>query len=171
MDSTKDLLTSTPVTSTSSSSTVTYVSPHRSCVRCARRMSSVKYDKHTLCLNCREVQYSLDVRCDECRAWSSEVMLDYLKHRKSLVSKGKKKSTTPSSSSSSASLPAATVAATVASPLSPLASDECIRDYVHSFLTIFLSQSGSVGTANNPSISAPPVVPDSAPYCGGLLGV
>ena len=169
MDSAKDLLTSTPVSSTLSSSTATDVSPHRSYVRCTRRMSSVKYDKHTLCLNCKEVQRSLDVRCDECRAWSSEVMLNYLKHRKSLVSKGKKKITTPSSSSSSCpSVPAATVAATVASPLPPLASDECIKDYVNSFLTNFLSQSASVGTANNPSVSAPPVVPDSAPP---LLGV
>ena len=123
MDSAKDLPTSMPVTSTSSSSTATDVSPHCSCVGCACRMSSVKYDKHTLCLNCREVQCSLDVRCDECRAWSSEVMLGYLKHRKSLVLKGKKKLTTPSSSSSSSSppsVPAATVAATVASPLPPM---------------------------------------------------
>ena len=87
MDSAKDLPTSTPVSSTSSSSTATDVSPHRSCVRCTRWMSSVKHDKHTLRLNCREVQCSLDVRYDECRAWSSEVMLDYLKHRKSLLSK------------------------------------------------------------------------------------
>ena len=78
MDSTKDLST-TPVTSTLSSSTATGVLPHRSCVRCTCRMSSVKYDKHTLCLNCRDVQCSLDVRCDECRAWSSEVMLRVFK--------------------------------------------------------------------------------------------
>ena len=140
-----------------SSSTVTDVSPHRSCVRCTRRMSSVKYDKHTLCLNCRDVQCSLDVRYDECRAWSS------------LVSKGKKKSTTPSSSSSPL-VPAGSVAATVASPLPPLASDERIRDYAHSFLTSFLSQSGSVGSDTNPSFAAPPVVPDSPPVARGCWG-
>ena len=56
MDSTEDLPTSTPVTSTSSSTAATGVSPHRSCVRCTRRMSSVKYDRHTLCINCRDVQ-------------------------------------------------------------------------------------------------------------------
>ena len=44
MDSDKDLPTSTPASSTSSSSTTTDVSAHRSCVRCTRRMSSVKYD-------------------------------------------------------------------------------------------------------------------------------
>ena len=176
MDSTKDLSSSTPATSTLSSSTTTDVTPHRSCVRCTRRMSSVKYDKHTLCLNCRDVQCSLDVRYDECRAWSSEVMLEHLKHRKSLVSKGKKKSTTPSSSSSSSSpsplVPAGSVATTLASPLPPLASDERIRDYVHSFLTNVLSQSGSVGSDTNPSFSAPPVVPNTPPppRCWGSRG-
>ena len=95
MDSDKDLPTSTPVSSTSTTPTATDVSAHRSCVRCARRMSRVKCDKHTLCLNCSDVQCSLETRCDQCRDWSSEAMLYYLKHRKSLVSKGKK-STTPS---------------------------------------------------------------------------
>ena len=67
-------------------------------------------------------------------------------------------------------IPAATVAAPLASPLPPLASDDRIKDYVHSFLTNFLSQSGSVGTANNPSFSAPPLVPDSAPPLRGVDG-
>ena len=95
MDSDKDLLTSLPSTSVPSSPAPD-VSAHCSCTRCTRRMSSYKYDKHSLCLNCRDVQCSLDVRCNECKSWSSEVMLDYLKHRKSLVSKGKKKLTMPS---------------------------------------------------------------------------
>ena len=77
MDSTKDLTTSTPVTSTSSSNTATDVSPHHSCVCCTRRMSNVKYDRHTLCINCRDVQCSIEIRCDECRDWSSEIMLDF----------------------------------------------------------------------------------------------
>ena len=71
-------------------------------------------------------------------------MLDYMKHRKSLVSKGEK-TTTPSTPSSSPSLPAVTATAAVGSPLPTMGSDEKIRNYVHSFLTTFLSQSGSVG--------------------------
>ena len=46
-----------------------------SCKRCARRMSSYKYDKHTLCLHCRDVLCSLDIRCSECGNWSMELML------------------------------------------------------------------------------------------------
>ena len=144
------------------------MSAHRSCTRCTRRMSSIIYDKHSLCLNCRDVQCSLDVRCDECKSWSLEVMLDYLKHRKSLVLKGKKKSTTPStpSSSSSPSLPpAVTTTASVGSLLPLMSSDEKLRDYVHSFLANFLSQSGSIGS--NQSLSAPLVVPHLAPLLRG----
>ena len=126
-------------------------------------------------LNCRDMQCSLDVRCDECKSWSSKFMLDYLKHRKSLVSKGKKKSTTPSTSSSFSSLlpPAVTTTASVGSPLTSVSSDEKLRDYVHSILANFLSQSGSIGS--NPSFSAPPVVPDKEQHPppqgggGGLL--
>ena len=39
----------------------------------------------------RDVLCSVDVRCKECRDWSTESMLEYLKHKKSLVSKGKKR--------------------------------------------------------------------------------
>ena len=67
MDSDKDVLTSLPSTSVPSSS-ATDVSAHHSCTRCTRRMSSIEYDKHSLCLNCRDVQCSLDVRCDECKS-------------------------------------------------------------------------------------------------------
>ena len=132
-------------------------------------MSSYKYDKHSHCLNCRDVQCSLDVRCDECKSWSSDVMLDYLKHRKSLVSKGKK-STTPSTSSPSLP-PAVTTAASVGSPLASMGSDDKLRDYVHSILANFFSQ--SCGVRSNPSFSAPPVVPDSPPpppVGGGVAG-
>ena len=63
-------------------------------------MSSLKYDKHTLCLSCREVTCAMDLRCVECTAWFTDEMADYLCHRKSLVSKGKKLSVTTASSSS-----------------------------------------------------------------------
>ena len=76
MDSDKDLPTSARTSTASSSATTTDVPAHRSCGRGVCRMSSVKYDKHTLCLNCTDVQCSLDVRCDACKEWISEVLLD-----------------------------------------------------------------------------------------------
>ena len=168
LDSDKDVPTSLPST-TAPSLPATDVSAHRSCTHCTRRMSSYKYDKHSLCLNYRDVQCSLDVRCDECKSWSSELMLDYLKHRKSLVLKGKK-STTPSTSSSSSSPslpPAVTTAACVGSPLLSTSFDEKLGDYLHLILANFLSQSGSIRC--NPSFSVPPVVPDSCPPVVGEL--
>ena len=115
------------------------------------------------------MQCSLDVRCSECQSWSSDVMLDYLKHRKSLVSKGKKKLVSTATSSSPSVPPAVTTTAPVGSPSLPsMGSDDKLRDYVHSVLATFFSQSGSVGT--NPSFSAPLVVPDSAPLLRGITG-
>ena len=95
----KDVLLSVPTSTSATAPPAVDVSAHHSCSRCAGRMSSIKYDRHTICLQCRDVQCSFDIRCSECSAWLSEIMQDYLKHRKSLVSKGKKKpvSTAPSS--------------------------------------------------------------------------
>ena len=76
MDSSdKDLPTSLPSSTSAPSPSTTDASAHRSCTRCSRRLSSIKYDKHSPCLNCR------DVRCSECQSWSSDIMLEYLKHR------------------------------------------------------------------------------------------
>ena len=75
---------STTAPTTSSSATVDVIT-RRSCTRCSRRMSSLQFDKHTLCLSCREVTCSMDLRCVECMAWSTVEMADYLRHRKSLV--------------------------------------------------------------------------------------
>ena len=92
---------SSPAAPSTSATGSTASSAHRSCPRCARRMSSLKYDKHTICVACRDTQCSVDVRCNKCNSWSVDFMLGYVKHQKSLVSKGKKK--TPSSFSSSPS--------------------------------------------------------------------
>ena len=118
----------------------------RSCTKCSRRMSSYALDKHTLCLHCRNVLCSVDNRCRECSPWSTVEMLEYLKHRKSLVAKGKKHSSvaTPTSSAPSVS-PSATpvsvsVSASVASPpssLPSLASEEGLKNFVHSVLASF----------------------------------
>ena len=103
MDSSPSLMTSaTP--STTASSPALDVSAHRSCLRCAKRMSSVKYDKHTICLACMNIACSVEVRCSECSEWSLDVMQDYLSHRKSLVSEGRKKPATASSASVSSTL-------------------------------------------------------------------
>ena len=136
----------------------------RSCTKCSRRMSSYAHDKHSLCLHCKDVMCSVDTRCRECSSWSTDEMLEYLKHRKSLVSKGKKRSSvaTPASASPSVSPSVTPVkvsvsASKVASPVSSLpsfASEEGLKTFVHSVLASFLSQpSSSLGS--NPFIPAP----------------
>ena len=130
------------------------------CRECSsRRMSSYKYDKHTLCLHCRDVLYSVDLRCRECSSWSTDMMQDYLKHRKSLVSKGKEKSSVATPTSSAPSVPpsATPTSVSVAPPtptLTSVASDECIKEYVHSVLASFLSQPATqLNLGSNPFIS------------------
>ena len=97
-------------------------------------------------------------------------MQDYLRHRKSLVSKGRKKSATAVSTASASSTPeVSTVSSVVNQPALPSVSDdENISDYVQSFLSRFLSQSGILGT--NPFVSAPSVVPQSSPPSWGATG-
>ena len=157
----------TAPTTTSSSSTVD-VAAHCFCTRCNRRMGSLKYAKHTLCLSCRDVTCAMDLRCVECTAWSTDEMAEYLCHRKSLVSKGKKSSsvTTPSSSSPSVP-PSATPIVATSSPspsLSSIADDEKIKQYVHSVLANLLSQQSSQASlGSNPFLTAPLEVPDIPP--------
>ena len=88
----------------------------RSCVKWHRRMSSLKYDAHTLCSQCRDVVCSLSTRCDECSNWSAEIMSDYLKHKKALATKSRK--TPATSASASASIqPAVASSPLLGSPL------------------------------------------------------
>ena len=96
-------------------------------------------------------------------------MQEYLKHRKSLVSKGKKKPAAAALSVSPSSTPVVSaVSSVVPQPALPSVSDDQkIKDYVHSFLSQFLSQSGVVST--NPSVSAPSVMPHSSTPSGGGL--
>ena len=140
-----------------------------SCSKCSRRMSSYKYDKHTLCLHCRDVLCSVDLRCRECSSWSTEMMQDYLKPRKSLVSIGKKSSSVATPTSSSPLVPPSatppTPAVSVAPPsptLTSIASDQSIKDYVHSVLASFLSRPASqFSLGSNPFVSVPMAgVPD-----------
>ena len=95
-------MTSAPMASTSSDPPASVdVSAHCSCCCRSRRMSSLNYDRLTVCLHCRDVLCSLVTRCSECSDWPTDVMQDYLPHRRALVSKSKKKLTPTSSSSSS----------------------------------------------------------------------
>ena len=131
-------------------------------------MSSLQYDKHTLCLSCREVTCSMDLRCVECTAWSSDEMADYLRHRKFLVSKGKKKLSVTTAFSSSPSVPpSATPSVASASPaptLSSIADDDKIKSYVQSVLANLLSQQSSQASLGiNPFFPAPLEVPDITP--------
>ena len=115
-------------------------------------MSSLQFDKHTLCVACRNVKCSLETRCKECHSWSKEFMRGYVKHQRSLVS---------------APVTAVTTAPVVSLPSLPVSEDQ-FREYVHSMLTTMLSQSGCVGT--NPISTAPPAVPNSAPMSTGVAG-
>ena len=155
---------SSPATPSTSAPGSTASSAYRTCPRCARRMSSLKYDKHTICVACTDTQCSVEVRCSECNSWSVDFMLGYVKHQKSLVSKGKK---TPSSSSSSKP-PAVQTTAPVAPPNLPASTEDQLKQYVHSFLSDFLSQSGQLGT--NPFFSAPPAVLNSASLLREVAG-
>ena len=95
-------------------------------------------------------------------------MLGYVKHQRSLVSKGKKPATT---SSPSPPVTVVTTAPIVSLPSLSI-SEDCVRQLMHSMFQDML-QSGSLGI-NQPS-TAPPAVPDSAPKIteatGGLRSV
>ena len=157
----------TPSTSASGS---TASSAHRTCPRCARRMSSLKFDKHSISVKCRDKQCSVDVKCNECKSWSVDLMLGYVKHQKSLVSKGGKKA--PSSSSFSSSSPSkppvVPSTAPVTPPTLPAGTEDQLKTFVQSFLSDLLSQSGQLGT--NPFVSAPPAVPNSASLLREVTG-
>ena len=135
-------------------------------------MSSYKYDKHSLCISCRDVTCSVDVHCSECSSWSTEVMAEYLRHCKSLVSKGKKKPVSTPSFFPSVP-PSAVPVRPVQSPtpaLSSLANDSKLKEHVHSVLASMLSQPGSpVNIGSNPFISARVEVPN-IPSQGSTYG-
>ena len=131
-------------------------------------MSSRKYDQHTICSQCRDVDCSFTMCCDECCAWSNDAMADYLRHKKSLATKSKKKLAT-SASSSFVSPAVASSPLLGSTPRLPFVSDDAkIRVTVLSVLHA-LSQSGSLVT-NPISFSAPSSVPGSAPQERGAAG-
>ena len=170
MDKDTDSASDVPVTATSvtsspstpTTSAATDVSACRSCPRCGRRMSSLQFDKHTLCVVCRDVKCSLDTRCKEFKPWSKEFMLGYVKQQRSLVSKGKK----PATTSPSPPVTAVTTAPIITLPSLSFSEDR-IRQLMHSMFQDFM-HSGSLGI-NQPS-TAPPAVPDSATKIAEAIG-
>ena len=154
---------SKPATSSAASSPAKDSAARHSCSKCSRRMSSYANDKHSICLHCRDVLCSVDVRCQECQDWSTESVLECVKYRESLVSKGKKRSSvaTPTSAPPSVSPSATPVTysawpSQVASPVSGIpsfASEEGLKSLMHSVLMSFLSQPSSLGS--NPFVAAP----------------
>ena len=91
-----------PITTSSSDSPATPADiPRRSCTSCRRRMSTL--DNHTICTACRETNCDRENRCSECRNWSDEQIDEYVKNRKSLDSKAKKKTESKGKSSSKSS--------------------------------------------------------------------
>ena len=98
-----DMASTTPTTTATSTASPSLMdsSALRSCGKCHHRMSSLKHDLHTVCSQCREVVCSVTTCCDECHAWSIDTMTDYLKHKKSLATKSKRKPVTSASTSAS----------------------------------------------------------------------
>ena len=129
----------------------------RSCQRCHRRMSSLKYDTPTLCTHCRDVNCNLSTRCDECGEWSSDFMNAYLSHKRSLASKRSKKP----QPAASVSQPAVTAGPSLGSPVSvpSFADDDRLKEAVMSALQS-LTKKGSLGSNPFP-FAAPFPVPDS----------
>ena len=161
LDSAKDVSVTVPA-SASTSSTPTTAAAVDIYSRCGRRMSALQFDKHTFCVVCRDIKCSLDIRCKECKAWSKEFMLGYVKHQRTLVSKAKK--ATPSSSPSPPVT--AVTTASLVSLLSETFSEDRLRQLMHSMFHDLMS--ASVGTI--PSSTAPPAVPDSATKCTEATG-
>ena len=82
---------SQPIAGSSSSAPLSGETSRRSCPRCHGRMSSFSVDRHSFCSKCRCNDCTIDCQCDECMSWSVEEMESYVKLRKSLISKSRKK--------------------------------------------------------------------------------
>ena len=59
---------------------------------CGKRMSTLTYDFHSICVNCCGIDSDIDHRCDECADIADDIMTNYVKHKRSLKSKQRYKS-------------------------------------------------------------------------------
>ena len=101
-------------------------------------------------------------------------MLEYVKYRKSLVSKGKKRSSVATPTSAPPSVSPVTDSARpsqVASPVSSIpsfASEEGLKSLMHSVLASLLSQPSSLGS--NPFVAAPSAEAPNVSHSGSAGG-
>ena len=77
--------------SSASTSPIPPSQERRCCPNCQRRRSSIKFDLHVICTDCRGKVCSSEDRCDLCVSWSDELMTNYVRHQKSLESKRRAK--------------------------------------------------------------------------------
>ena len=166
LHSAKDVSVTDPASASTSSTPTTAavvdIYARRSCPCCGRRRSALQFDKHTFCVVCRDIKCSLATRCKECKAWSKDFILGYVKHQRTLVSKVRR---APPSSSPSPPVTAVTTAPLV-SPLSETFSEDRLRQLMHSMFQDLMS----AGVGTNPSSTAPPALPDSATKCTEATG-
>ena len=136
----------------------------RSCSKCSRRMSSYVNDKHSLCLHCRDVLCSVDVRCQECqdryvRIYQVSQIISF-EGEEAFVGGHPKTPVTDSARPSQ-----------VASPVSAIpspASEEGLKSLMHSILASFLSQPSSLGS--NPFVAAPSAEVPNVSHSGSAGG-
>ena len=93
---------SQPISGFSSSAPSSGEPSHRSCPRCHGRMSSFSVDRYSVCYKCLGNDCTIDCRCDVCLSWSVVEMDSYVKLRKSLTSKNRKKPSSAPKTPSSA---------------------------------------------------------------------
>ena len=169
-----ELVMDTPsqhIAGSSSSAPSSGETSRRSCPRWHGRMSNFSVDRHSICSKCRGDDCTIDCRCDECMSWSVEEMESYVKLRKSLTSKSRKK---PSS---------APKAPSASEPQAPSVDvDEQIRAHIATFTRDvdgrLASMSSSImsrldnlfsqfrGNMSNRSLSAEPGVSGHTPPPG-----
>ena len=110
-------------------------------------MSKKTFDRHTICVACRCSDCDIDHRCEECTEWPEEVLLLYVKHRRTLKSKCSKPKT-------QASLPPPPAAASVPS------SHPAPRSDLESRLALIASQVSALSELFQSRLAAPQATSD-----------
>ena len=78
-----------PVPSTSGTSSKGYKT--RRCSACNKRMSSLLFDRHTICSDCWGRLCGFDLKCSECEVWDESFFYAYVQHSRSLKIKRESK--------------------------------------------------------------------------------
>ena len=141
----------------SSSSSSSSDTSRRSCSTCKKRMSNLKYDKHTICSACRDIRCDIENRCSECKDWTVSQMEDFIRHRKSLESKGPKKVDTNTSAGSDTNVDSMKL------------FEEKITSKVGEMVSSMIGKF-SQDVITNVSLAAPSVIPECCPSLGSAGG-